>query len=82
MKLDENQYHIEKERLGRGVVRFTCKPILQTCDTCKKENEWLNMTVVKYPVYVKSMKQRMIYDRNICKKCYPEIMQFLNNNKC
>ena len=22
MKLDENQYHIEKERLGRGVVRL------------------------------------------------------------
>ena len=53
MKLDENQYHIEKERLGRGVVRFTCKPLLQTCDTCKKQDEWLNMTILKYPVYVK-----------------------------
>ena len=82
MTLDENQYHIEKERLGRGVVRFTCKPILQTCDTCKKQNSSLDMTIVKYPVYNKVMKQRMIYDRNICKSCYPEVIQFLNNNKC
>ena len=82
MTLDEKQYHIVKERLGHGVVRFTCKPILQTCDTCKKQDEWINMTIVKYPVYVKSMRQRMIYDRNICKSCYPEVMQIINENRC
>ena len=76
----ENSYDIVKERTDANTIVITCKKKEIACDTCSSVKKRVDIQIVKYPIMDRYLG-RVIMTKNICKDCYVDVKEILDNLK-